>query len=275
MFEETAFMFQDEPKLWESQLEDFHTEDANPLFLIQGFLNEPKEKQSGGKMNRIPLQRHVILIDVEQLFRGGHDRIYQSELRGLSIQAVVCGHDRLTKEKIEIETVETVKMSKNEKTNVYLPEGKEEWFCVFDHLVIKESSHNYGQKLFLKFKFEINKKVYSIESSTFETISKRAIDKSIKKKYDLREDSNKKKLEKRILNIEPAIGFRSSLSKILISNLEKNDSILIYLGNKFIENYAILNNEVVFEIPLDCPFGELNLKIQLQILNVLIKMMKV
>ena len=261
MLDDEEFLFEDPiPTLWEQKKEE------NPLFLVEGFLSEPKEKQLGGKLNKVPLIRHTILVDAEKLFTKGCEKNYGRYLKDRTMKGIICGYNRLTKEIIEIETIQTVQIFKNEKNNLYLSNNKEEWFCIFDQLIIKESSHNYGQKLFLRFTFEFNNKLYSIDSSNFETISKRAIDKSVQKKYSQTSSSSNSnsKSEKKLIKIEPSMGLKGCLVKLQILNLEKNDSIFIYLGNNFIENFSILKNDlIIFEIPIECEIGKLNLKISL------------
>jgi hypothetical protein len=223
--EETSPMLDEDlldqcPKLWETCLE-------NPLLLVEGishtphshslgFLSPPKEKQLGGKTNKTPLPRHTVMVDKSKLRSGVHFK---------SMSAFVCGYDRITREKMEIERIENVEIFQKEVSR-----SEVQYFAIFDHLIIKESSHNYGQQLFLRFKLEMNThEVYCIESCPFETISKRGVEKNLKKEYFKVEE---KKKEKEILKIEPTLGFRGSLVKIYIKNLEKDDCLFIYIGKK-------------------------------------------
>jgi hypothetical protein len=182
-----------------------------------GFLSTPKEKQLGGKTNKTPLPRHTVMIDKSKLENKTINPVH------LMMSAYVCGYDRITREKMEIENVENVKMIKREVSR-----SEVEYFAIFDNLIIKESSHNYGQQLFLRFKLEWNSQVFQIESCPFETISKRGVEKNLKKEFKQVQE----KKEKEIIKMEPSLGFRGSLSKIYIRNLEKNDCLFIYIGKR-------------------------------------------
>lgn len=231
---EEDFLFdEDIPTLWESGVE---------LQIYQGFNTPLKDKVPGGKLNKEPLPTHV--IGIEKCEEGVN-------LKDIVMKSYVCGYDKINKQKVELEHLKT---SKLESRNG-------QWFCVFKGLVNTHSSHNNGQKLFLKFvAFYQDKIIGKVESYEFETITKRGMEKNLKKGVK-KEDQQEAVLTK----IDPIAGFRGSLIKIQGKNLATQDlkSIHIYFGNTFASKVGILQDSLVTEVPSNCTIGNTTINVSI------------
>lgn len=131
------------------------------MYIAQGFYYQPRDKQLGGKDNREALPRHVVKVNLN-LFKP---HLRPSKLR---IKASLYGYKRLSRHTMELDS-----FGEQPLTNL-----NGDWGAVFDSLIVKHSSHNHGQRLFLRFVLldDSGKELCSVDSSEFETITRRGIE---------------------------------------------------------------------------------------------------
>jgi len=147
------------------------------LKIIEGFASSPHEKQYGGRENRLSLPRHVIGIDLPLNYQTNH------------LLVVCSSHGRKTQN-------ELVELEKLGQSGLRLTNGQ--LTCTFEKLILHHASHNYGQKLHLNFSLVDGfsyKEYGSVQSASFETITRRGKEK--KKKKDTKSGYS---------TIEPSVG---------------------------------------------------------------------
>lgn len=137
---------------------------SNLLKIEQGIITQQNERVLGGRGNKEPLQRHTLLLNALLLPKN-----YSPE--NLIVKARLCGLKK-NQSIVEIETLAQTNFIQNNN----------EWKCDFDNMVIQHASHNNGQKLFIRFSLEHKESLlYRIDTASFETITKRGIEKKRKK----------------------------------------------------------------------------------------------
>jgi hypothetical protein len=148
------------------------------ICIAEGFSTPPLEKVPGGKDNRKPLPRHIIAVDLTALPTPYEFTSAASHVGSLIVRASLMGYKRLSsaREEVHLTTLETIPLIKAAKLAMNL------YHLHFENLVVNYSSHNHGQKLFIRFslvdatKPSEDPEICFVDSSVFETITKRGIE---------------------------------------------------------------------------------------------------
>lgn len=153
--------------------EAINSTSSSLMQIVEGFITPASQKQCGGKDNREPLAAHIIRLDTKEI-----PDEYKKQREKLYIRAHLIGYKKLTKEKAVLSVLQQFSLTSD----------KEIIELTFDHMICKHSSHNHGQKLFIKFCLvdlsdrKHPKELQSIQSAEFETITKRGVEKQRQKK---------------------------------------------------------------------------------------------
>lgn len=139
-------------------------DDDAVIRLIEGLVNLPQAKYPGGKGNtRNPIPRQVVELDITKLPAAVNEQ-------ELLLQSEVLGFDKRVNGMVPIGILSPLQPF--EKT----PDGK--YLSTYDNCILRFSSHSHGQKLALRWTlFSGGKRVCSIDSCTFQTITERGIKK--------------------------------------------------------------------------------------------------
>lgn len=143
--------------------------------LVEGFFQEPKEKVLSGKTNKSPVHPHRVQVNLN----GINDKV-----EDMMVTASIHGYHKLTKTKTEsLGTLQTMKLS-GSSDDLINREEQGKLFVTFKDMVVTKSSHNHGQKLFIRFSL-INsegKSLDHLDSADFSTITRRGVEKRKQKK---------------------------------------------------------------------------------------------
>jgi len=140
------------------------SDDSNVIRLIEGLVDLPQAKYPGGKGNtRNPIPRQVVELDITKLPAAVNEQ-------ELLLQSEVLGFDKRVNGMVPIGILSPLQPF--EKTS----DGK--YLSTYDNCILRFSSHSHGQKLALRWTlFSGGKRICSIDSSTFQTITERGIKK--------------------------------------------------------------------------------------------------
>jgi len=159
----------DEPApLIAPQVEDMFT-------LISGFTNDTVNKVSGGKDNREPLPRQTVRVNL-RLVPKHHST------SNLLVKASIMGFNKNQEPKVVLGDVGKIYLSQNMKTQHDVVE------LGFDNIVVTQSSHNHGQRLFVRFSLMdiSNRKdpiiIGQVDTKSFQTITRRGKQKQKERK---------------------------------------------------------------------------------------------
>eukprot|EP01080_Neovahlkampfia_damariscottae_P001146 gene1146-10660_t len=147
----------------------------NLIFLEFG-LTSPHGKVIGGRGNKEKIPKQQVALNAQILPSN-----YTSSK--LVANAHLYGHRKSDNSPIQIDTLESNKPFILEE---------ETWRASFNDITIRHSSHNNGQRLFIRFfLFDLITKttLYQCDSSLFETITKRGMEKK-RKKNDFKENKS-------------------------------------------------------------------------------------
>lgn len=138
--------------------------DNTAIRLIEGLVDLPQAKYPGGKGNtRNPIPRQVVELDITKLPAA-------TNTKDLLLQSEVLGFDKRVNGMVPIGILSPLQPF--EKT----ADGR--YISCYDNCILRFSSHSHGQKLALRWTlFSEGKRVCSIDSSTFQTITERGIKK--------------------------------------------------------------------------------------------------
>jgi hypothetical protein len=142
---------------------------SNLIQLVAG-LTSSHGKVIGGRGNKESLPKQIIKLG------DNLPPVYTPSK--LVINAFLYGHKKGETKPTKIESLEVEKS---------LNESNGSWTATFEKIVLKHSSHHNGQKLFIRFYLfdsESKKTLYKVDSSTFETITKRGIEVSSNEKFN-------------------------------------------------------------------------------------------
>jgi len=149
---------------------------AKLMEIVEGFFEEPKKKVLSGKTNRSPVNPHCLRVQVGYLG--------EEHLKKYSMTGSIHGYHKLTKTKTEsLGVLQKISFSsQNESLNWRKEEGAV--FVTFRSMIVKHSSHNHGQKLFIRFTLldaEENA-IDQVDTADFSTITRRGVEKQRQKK---------------------------------------------------------------------------------------------
>jgi hypothetical protein len=200
---------------------------VHTLTVIEGFTSTPTDKQSGGRDNKQPLRRHVVNVTLPQ----------NAQANQYLVIAKLIGK----KNKVEYAEIE-----KLEQSGLRFSNGQ--WISVFDRLIIQHASHNFGQKLFIRFTlvdgFTLNPISY-VDSAPFETITRRGQEK-------------RKRKDKMIFTVvEPSTVFNNGQSVIKLHGTGFTSvptlnptNVLVKFGNVFSKDvFTLQENVVICQVP--------------------------
>lgn len=170
------------------------TEGEGMLHLIEGLADLPSQKYPGGKGNtRNPIPKQVVELDVSKLPKNANKN-------ELLLQCEVLGYDKRVNGMVPIGILSPLQPF--EKT----ADGR--FISSYENCILRFSSHSHGQKLALRWTLFLNgKRISSIDSSTFQTITERGI-----KKQNIR-------IAERSGSVHSKIGFKAA------SKLEKKQKM--------------------------------------------------
>jgi len=204
-------------------------------------------KYLGGKNNN---QHFMPCQIIELAYDMLPDAYKEHEGRRLTCRASVLGFDKSKRSMVVLGKVSNDKHFVQDKsTNRY--------FAQFDDVLVQFASHNYGQRLCLK--FELLDQGYNVLSEhitkEFQTITKRGLEKEVQRET-LRNINNEKKRKasfgKRISSMEPCAGACGQLVKITFTDdiMTSPEDVEVHFGDMITPRvYYAKNDLLVCETP--------------------------
>ncbi|EFC46743.1 IPT domain-containing protein [Naegleria gruberi] len=214
------------------------------LSVIRGFsIDDGVPEEPGGRDNKKPLTSHTVQVRIADLVAEhplGPNQTYV-------IKCVLLGYKRYEKE--ELSTLESIPIE-----NIDNPAEYEEF--VFNNLIVKQTSHSNGQKLFLRFKLEINSDsgeqvLEALDTTHFKTVTKRAVI----KRGVTRKLSEQKKTATVLTGAEPKYSVTSGgqLIKLVTNNMPEKvrvQTIVVKFGEKKARRvHSARDNVIICETP--------------------------
>lgn len=237
--------------------------DEVELTIIQGIKKATSAKQPGGKGNKKALPRFVIETNISKYSKS--NSIVQLALKEqLAIEALLIGNKDGVETELDTIASTFVRIDKGEAATAT------KFTTSFASLVVKFASHSYGKRLFVRFCLmdkECNVSLGQVDSGTFETITKRGIEKQRKKEYVDTVPAMTAKLTPRIDSIEPSVGclHGSQLVKIVGSFRVRNamDVSVVFGDRESLNIYCVKRDCIICETPVFDKLGNFEVRISL------------
>lgn len=144
------------------------------------------------------------------------------------------------------------------------------WTCTFEKLILHHASHNYGQKLYLKFilidGFTL-KQYASIQTASFETITRRG--KESKYKFNSFLEKKKKEIQSEFHTIEPNFGpcrggmlLKITGNDIVFSSMISPVDMIVQFGTISTKAVTLVTEDlIIFTSPSSIQPGEVAIQI--------------
>lgn len=240
---------------------------ASTFFRIADGLNKTSNvKYLGGKQNnQYPMPAQTLELDWNKLPRVYMEQYGLTSIHQLICRAYILGFDRQKRSMIQLGRVSTDKRFNETPDN--------RWVAVFNDIFIQHASHNYGQRLALRFHLvmgnadegsdDSERVLCQVDSTEFQTITKRGLEKEQQRE---RSRIEKHKYGAVVESVEPSIGFPVGyqLVKIYLSGLVgesststgttnsqlSNSQVTVYFGDQpSPEIHSVKKNVIICETP--------------------------
>jgi hypothetical protein len=252
---------------------------ATTFFRIAEGLNKASNvKYLGGKQNnQYPMPPQMLELDWNKLPRMYIEQYGLNSIHQLICRVYVLGFDRQRRAMVSLGRVSS------DKRFHETPDGR--WVAVFNDIFVQYASHNYGQRLALRFQLIITNSndsddgervLCQVDSTEFQTITKRGLEKEQQRE---RNRIEKHKYGAIVEAVEPSIGFPigNQLVKIYLSGMVGDSSstsatnpqflsqsqVTVYFGDQQSpEVHSVKKNIIICETPEHVP-GEVDVVVSL------------
>jgi hypothetical protein len=242
---------------------------ASTFFRIAEGLNKNSNvKYLGGKQNnQYPMPPQTLEVDWNKMPRVYMDQYGVTSIHQLICRAFVLGFDRQKRSMVSLGRISS------DKRFHETPDGR--WVAVFNDIFVQYASHNYGQRLALRFHLVMinndggsddDRVLCQADSTEFQTITKRGLEKEQQRE---RNRIEKHKYGAVVESVEPSIGFPvgNQLVKIYLSGMVgdsststantsqlSNSQVSVFFGDQQSpEIHSVKKNVIVCETPEHVP----------------------
>jgi hypothetical protein len=223
----------------------------NLLRMVEGVDLDTSHKYLGGKNNTqhyMPVQ--TIELNWSSLPQAYHD----TATHHLTCRASILGYDKQSR------CMTVLGRLSCDKPFVH-DQKQNRWFAKFDDILVQFASHNYGQRLCLKFELIDQGQITlaDIQSKEFQTITKRGLEKEMQRGYASKAAKDKNRLGGiHVEKIEPPVGAISGgqLVKLILTTgnaiLQQYidaGTLMVLFGGKGSTVHCVKKNEIICETP--------------------------
>ncbi|KAL0484234.1 mtnX [Acrasis kona] len=188
---------------------EFH---SSMFYLSKGLTVEQTSKISGGKGNKEPVPRQSLHVNTNELL-SAHPNVFIDKLY---VTSTLMGHNKISQPKVIQSDMSKARVSIGKR----LPQSHTIELH-FDNIVVTQSSHNNGQKLFIRFTLvdgENEVFLAHVDSAIFQTITRRGKQKRREKSIKSEDCTKRQRMTPTSDYDTPLLSASASISPTFDSN---------------------------------------------------------